>query len=157
MAVCCRYAGTQEDAEDMLQEGFIRVFDAIGQFRGDGSLEGWIKRVMINAALYHIAKSKKSVIGNHQELGANHTETGVEPDAVSRLSSSEIIQLVSVLPPAYRTVFNLSVMDGFNHSEISQMLGISESTSRSNLAKARSILKNKINKLTEVYHGQSKL
>lgn len=133
MSVCRRYVG-QANAEDVVQDSFIRIFQYLIQYRNDGSFEGWIRRVCINTCIRHLEKAKRL----HVEYGAEGLpEHPVEPDAISKMSADELMGLIDKLPDGYRTVFNLSVIEGFHHKEIAGMLGIEESSSRSQLTKAR--------------------
>jgi RNA polymerase sigma-70 factor (ECF subfamily) len=151
-AVCIRYAGNRQDAEDMLQDGLIKVFASIRQFRGEGSLEGWIKRIVINTALAHLRKAKQSFVDAAARL-PEEVEAPFDGEIIERLSAAEITKVIAALPAGYRAVFNLCALDGYSHAEIAGMLHISESTSRSQLTKARNMIKAKMKTLTEVYHG----
>jgi RNA polymerase sigma factor (sigma-70 family) len=135
--VCLRYAGSYDEAQDILQEGFIKVFEKLHTFREQGSLEGWVKRIMINTAIekyreriYYLSVEDLSENGGHAEDNSGPEKLGL----------SELLNLIQILPDQYRLVFNLSVLEGMSHKEIGEMLGISESTSRSNLSRARTIL-----------------
>ena len=141
MALCYRFARDANEAQDMLQEGFIRIFNKLDLYSGEGSLEAWMRRVMINTALKyrqkHIYKHKYSEIDN-VPLSAT------TPTIIDELSKEEILKLIQELPDGYRMVFNLYVIEGYSHKEIADQLGIGESTSRSQLVKARSLLKDKL-------------
>jgi RNA polymerase sigma factor (sigma-70 family) len=141
MALCMRYAQDRAEAEDMLQEGWIRVFDNIKSFRFQGSLEGWIRKVMVTTALKQLRKAKPT-----EELNFSHDfeESPELPDAIAHLQEQEIIRHIEGLPEGYRIVFNLYVIEGYRHTEIAELLGIEESTSRSQLVKARKWLQEKI-------------
>lgn len=141
MTVCLRYSKDQMDAEDILQEAFIRVFKYIHQFKFDGSFEGWIRRVVVNTALKSI--SKKKIIFSDTETN-KEVRTPIEPYVYSNLGEDDILKLISQLPEGYRLVFNLYVIEGYSHDEIAKMLKIEASTSRSQLVKARKMLQNKI-------------
>jgi len=141
--VALRYAATYDEAQDILQEGFIKVFDKLSTFRGEGSLEGWIKRIFINTAIekyreriYHLSVDDMSENGYFAE--ENH--------ASSSLGVKDLLALIQQLPDQYRIVFNLHTLEGMNHKEIGAMLGITESTSRSNLSRARMLLQEMIKK-----------
>ncbi len=139
MGVCVRYAGSQYDAQDILQEGFIKVFEKIGQYSGKGALGGWIRTIMINTALVHIRKNKKH---RHVEDVEGHGELSTEDFSVlETMSANELMELISKLPDGYRTVFNLFAVEGYGHKEIAEMLGVSESTSKTQFKKARAKLK----------------
>jgi RNA polymerase sigma-70 factor (ECF subfamily) len=145
-AVCFRYARNHEEAEDILHEGFMKVFDNIGKFRKEGSLEGWIRRIMYNTA---IQKFRQRKLDNHtvsmedfHENSLNHSNN----DVLSQIGVKELIGMIQKLPPRYQLVFNLYVFEGLKHREIAEQLGITEGTSKSNLSDARSILQREINK-----------
>ncbi len=149
LGVCHRYARNAADAEDILQDAFIKVFDKIQQFKAEGSFEGWIRRIVVNTALkkYALRRYEKEVVG--YELKDNNEE-GMEPSAYAHLSQKDILDLVSQLPDGYRLIFNLYVIEGFQHEEIADMLGIQPGTSRSQLVKARSMLQKQIIQLQKV-------
>ena len=148
-----RYANGHDEALDMFQESFIKVFKNLPKYGKQGSFEGWVRRIMVNTCIDHIRKNKK----NNQmvELDDKHGSIQVdqEEDAgiLEHVSFSDLIQMVQLLSPAYRSVFNMYIVDGFTHQEISDSLGISIGTSKSNLAKAkgnlRKMLKEKVEKL----------
>lgn len=141
MAVCLRYMGDADDAGDVLQEGFIKVLKNIGSFRSEGSLEGWIRRIMVNTALLALRKNKlryAESTNDHFELSSDFEE------AIDRISMKELLRMIASLPTGYRTVFNLFVMEGYTHKQIAEELQINESTSRSQLTKARNLLQDMI-------------
>jgi RNA polymerase sigma-70 factor (ECF subfamily) len=142
MTICLRYSGNKQEAEDMLQEAFIRVFSFIGQYKFSGSLEGWLKRITINSALRILESKKIHFFELREEEQQFYT---IETDMLSRLSKEELLNLISNLPEGYRIVFNLYVMEGYDHKEIAEILHIKEATSRSQLSKAKALLKEKIN------------
>jgi RNA polymerase sigma-70 factor (ECF subfamily) len=135
MAVCMRYAADRDQATEMLNVGFYKVFDTIGSYqkKENNSVEAWIYRIMVNTAIDHL---RREVRHQHTEIGysvyAEH-----ESDVISDMTVDEIMAMISRLTPAYRAVFNLYVVEGYNHQEIGKLLNISEGTSKSNLAKAR--------------------
>jgi RNA polymerase sigma factor (sigma-70 family) len=137
MPVCMRYARNREEAEDLLQDAFIRIFDHIGDFRFKGSLEGWIRRITVNTALRNFQKQQIRM-----EFAADEWEydSAEDPEVYSRLEEEDLLRLIARLPDGYRVVFNLFAIEGYNHKEIAEMLGIQESTSRSQLVKARKML-----------------
>ncbi|GAA5222357.1 RNA polymerase sigma factor [Membranihabitans marinus] len=138
MGVCMRYAKTEDEALDILHDGFIKVFRYIKKYQTGTSLYSWIRRIMVNTAIDHYRKmSKRRTEDLDQAFGVE----GKEPDAVEKVTEKEILSAIQTLTPTYRAVFNLYVIDGFSHREIAEQLDISESTSRSNLVKARSKLK----------------
>ncbi len=147
MTVCIRYTRHHAEAEDVLQDAFVKVYDNLHKFEYKGSLEGWVRRIVVNTALKNIQKSsfQREMIGVENVL-----EEGHDPDVYSHLEEQELLNLVSKLPEGYRIVFNLFAIEGFDHKEISTLLGIQESTSRSQLVKARRMLKEGIEKLHKV-------
>ncbi len=143
MSVCLRYAKNEDDALDLLHEGFIKVFRNIGSYEVGTSLPAWIRRIMVNTCIDHY---RKVVRRRTEDIEMAYEVSSNDIDAVSNCTAREILEAIQTLSPSYRTVFNLYVIDGYSHKEIGEMLGITESTSRSNLVKARSklqkILKN---------------
>ncbi len=137
MAVCLRYTRSREEAEDLLQDAFIKVFDSMDTFQFKGALEGWIRRVVINMALRHYKRSSLRPEHNGVEWELDLAE---EPEAYSHLAEEDLLNLIARLPDGYRVVFNLFAIEGYNHKEIADMLHIQESTSRSQLVKARKML-----------------
>lgn len=137
--LCLKYSGNYEQAKDNLQDGFIKIFQNINQFRGTGSFEGWMTRIMINTALKKY--QDKSIFLTIEEEHFEEPEVEVEEDAVS---VDFLIRIVQDLPERYRLVFNLYTMEGYSHQEIAELLKISVGTSKSNLARARIKLKEKI-------------
>jgi len=138
LGVCMRYSKNREEAEEVLHEGFLRVFTYIKKFRGDGSLEGWIRKIMVNAALLRY-RNKIHLSPVIQSDTAGY-DTATESNILSNLDAKELLSLVQSLPAGYRIVFNLYVFEGYKHREIAEALGISEGTSKSNLSDARAFL-----------------
>ena len=130
----------------MLQEAFIRVFTYIRQYKSQGPLAAWIRRVTVNAALT-LLKNKKIHFSEIRESQDVHT---VDPDALTNLNEEELLQLINRLPDGYRVVFNLYVLEGYSHDEIAELLGIKPATSRSQLAKARRMLQEQITPLPKI-------
>lgn len=141
--VCLRYSKDRHEAEEILQEGFIKVFSSLHQYRNEGSLEGWIRRVMVTTALQRL-RSRTPLLAVRSVESEASNEIAEEEGIESRLSAKELLALVQALPVAYRLVFNLYVFEGYRHKEIAEMLRISEGTSKSNLYDARQWLKEKI-------------
>lgn len=139
LPVCLRYASCEDDALDILHEGFIKVFRYIAKYKPGTSLGSWIRRIMINTSIDYYRKEKRRRTDN---LDTAYSVSSKSVDAVSNMSAQEIIKALQSLSPAYRSVFNLYVIEGYSHKEIATMLTITESTSRSNLVKARTKLKN---------------
>ena len=137
--VCLRYAGKAEDAQDILQDGFVKIFKNLHMYRGDGSFEGWIRRIFVNTAIEHYRRQVNlyPVTENHENL----LETK-EISAFDSLSVKDLMKIIQQLSPGYRTVFNLYVVEGYSHKEIAEMIGISEGTSKSQLARAKGVLQN---------------
>lgn len=134
MTVCMRYVSNREEARDILHEGFMKVFNNLTKFEQQTNLGAWIRRIMVNTAIDVYRKNAKQPESVEINTALHEADYS---DAVSDMSADEILALVQQLSPAYRTVFNLYVLDGYAHKEIGDMLGISEGTSKSNLAKAR--------------------
>jgi RNA polymerase sigma factor (sigma-70 family) len=145
LSVCMRYTNNYEEARDVLHEGFMKVFKNIARYKPSHSLNSWIKRIMINTAIDHYRKNKKHQSNVDLEYAAHETDVNIH-SVLTKLSAEEILKLVQKLSPAYRTVFNLYVIEGYNHREIAERLNISEGTSKSNLAKARAKLRGMIEK-----------
>ena len=140
--VCLRYSKDVTEAEDNLQEGFIKVFTYIKNFRHEGSLEGWVRKIMVNVSL---EKFRKQNIMHPVEDTSIYESGNYSNDIIEKITADELINLIQELPPRYRMVFNLFVMEEMNHKEIGEVMQISEGTSKSNLARARDILKRKVN------------
>ncbi len=140
-AICLRYAADHYQAVDMLQEGFIRVFGNIQKFRGDGSFEGWMKRIFINSA---IEGYRKNLTVNHMADVSEMESDLVQQDDFHKLNESDLIKMIQTLSPGYRTIFNLYAIEGYSHQEIADMLGINVGTSKSQLARARYLLQRMI-------------
>ena len=138
MGVCLRYSDNKEDALDILHEGFIKIFRNISKYQPGTSLSAWIRRIMVNTAIDYY---RKNIRRRTENLDQAYDVSSREADAISQYTENEILEAVQTLSPAYRTVFNLYVIEGYSHREIAEMLDITESTSRSNLVKARSKLK----------------
>ncbi|MEO9013532.1 MAG: RNA polymerase sigma factor [Ginsengibacter sp.] len=139
--VCLRYAGNENDANDILQEGFIKVYKNIGKFRSEGSFEGWIRRIFVNTAIEHYRKKVKMY--NVTEAQEN-TIVDKELTALDTLATKDIMKIVDELSPGYKAVFNMHVIEGYSHKEIADILGITEGTSKSQLARAKGVLRNLI-------------
>jgi len=139
--VCLRYAGNAEDAQDILQEGFIKVFRNLDRFRAEGSFEGWIRRIFVNTAIEHYRRAVNMYpVSESQENNIEDKDWS----AFDKLAVKDLMKLIQDLSPGYRAVFNLYVVEGYTHKDIAAMMGISEGTSKSQLARAKAILKNVI-------------
>lgn len=147
--ICLRYAGSRMEAEDILQDGFVRIFTNLHQYRSEGSLEGWVHRTMVNTAINYYRKNLKY----RKEIPLDETQevATITEDALSVLSAEDLITVIQGLPPGYRTVFNLYVMEGLTHKEIGEMTGISENTSKSQLSRARVAIQQR---LSHLGHGK---
>ena len=141
MSVCRRYARHHLEAQDMMQEGFIKMFKNLDKFKFEGSFEGWLRRIMVNTALKKV--SKKSF--THEYIGIDETYQGsIDARIFSDMMADDLLKMVEELPEGYRIVFNMYAIEGYSHKEIGETLNIGESTSRSQLVKARRMLQNKV-------------
>lgn len=147
MGVCVRYALDKDEAKDLLQEAFIKVYEKLATYRFDGAFEGWIHRLTVNVALDNYRKRQKHAVITHTDTLLDNNNTISSEDILSQINTEELLKLVQNLPPAYRMVFNLYVIEGYKHHEIAEQLGISEGTSKSNLSDARRILQKKVKQL----------
>ena len=143
-SICLRYASDYHKAEDILQDGFMKVFKNIHKFRHEGSFEGWMRRIFVNTAIEHYRKS----VPMYPILEVNNSDHDVINDyTIENLAAADLMKLIRDLSPGYRTVFNMYVIEGYSHKEIANSLGISEGTSKSQLARARYLLQKKVNEL----------
>lgn len=149
-AVCLRYAGNAEEAEDILQEGFVKVFKKLDSFRKEGSFEGWVRRIFVNTAIEHFRRKRYLMPVTEKE---ENTIEGKYTSVLDELAEKDILALVQELSPGYRTVFNMYVVEGYTHKEIADMLGISEGTSKSQLSRAKVILQDMVKKFIETHRG----
>ncbi len=150
-AVCLRYAGNSEEAQDILQEGFIKIFKKLDSFRGEGSFEGWVRRVFVNTAIEHFRRKKYLTPVTEKE---ENTIEGKYTSALDDLAAKDIMALVQELSPGYRTVFNMYVVEGYSHKEIGEILGISEGTSKSQLSRAKVILQDMVRNFIDSQRGR---
>lgn len=141
--VCLRYAGNADDAQDILQDGFVKVFRHLERFRAEGSFEGWMRRIFVNTAIEQYRKKIHT-----QQVSESHEEQMEDNNwsVLDKLAVNDILKAVQELSPGYRTVFNLYVIEGYAHKEIAAMMGISEGTSKSQLARAKGILQQLLKK-----------
>ena len=135
MAVCLRYMGNREDAEDVLQEGFVTLFTKMDSYNGSGSFEGWARKIFVNTALMHLRKT--DALGLSDDISEARTLFTEEATPLQKMGYKELMALVSSLPADARTVFNMYVVEGYSHKEIAATLGCTEATSRSKLQRAR--------------------
>jgi RNA polymerase sigma-70 factor (ECF subfamily) len=149
LGVCHRYARNSADAEDILQDSFIKVFSKIRQFKFEGSFEGWIRRIVVNTAIkkYSLTRYDKEITGYEV---SESMQPAADPTAYGHLTEKDLLALINKLPDGYRLIFNLYVIEGFQHDEIAAMLGIQAGTSRSQLVKARTMLQKQILELQKV-------
>lgn len=140
-AVCCYYTGNRNEAEDVFHDGFIRIFEKIDQYKGSGPLGAWMRKIFVNCALEKFRKESKIIL--YPELSENLSTVEYE-NVESTINEKELLELVSELSPRYRMVFNLYAIEGYSHHEIAEIMGISEGTSKSNLARARLTLQRKL-------------
>jgi len=156
LGVCCRYIGDVSEAETVLITGFFKVFSKVGQFSGTGhskanGFEGWVRRIMVNESLLYLRKNKSMY------LEVDIEETHIEPNygqANYLFEERELLTMINDLPIGYRTVFNLYAIEGYSHKEIGEQMGISENTSKSQLSRARTILKNEVIKRESQNYGR---
>ncbi len=142
-AICLRYAPDYHTAEDLLQEGFVKIYYNIYKYNGTGSFEGWMKRVFINHAIEQLRKADKLTTSEETIIAPELLDAS---SAINKLNMDDLLRLVQSLPTGYRTVFNLYVIEGFSHKEIADMLNIIEGTSKSQLARAKMMLQKMINR-----------
>ncbi|MFY8127698.1 MAG: RNA polymerase sigma factor [Chitinophagaceae bacterium] len=140
LGICYRYAYCREDAEDMLQEGFVKIFNQLSTFENRGSFEGWMKRVIVNTCINFLKRNKK--FNENLSLDAAYHVEYKEESVVSKLQGKQIIECIRLLPIGYRTILNLNAIEGYSHKEIASLLEIEESTSRSQLTRAKIVLEN---------------
>jgi RNA polymerase sigma-70 factor (ECF subfamily) len=147
MSVCLRYANDSMEAEDMIQDAFIKVFQYLGQFKFEGAFEGWIRRIVVNTAIRHLEKKKM----HFKDIDDNsYNAPQIDPQAYTHLGEDDLMKLISQLPEGYRLVFNLNAIEGYSHEEIAVMLNIQPGTSRSQLVKARKMLQHQILQLQKI-------
>ena len=140
--VCIRYAGDRTVAEDLLQDGFVTLFSRLDSYKGEGSFEGWARRIFVNTALMYLRKKDALKMSDDLENARNLTSESTSQ--IQDVGYKELMKLVTSLPAGFRTVFNLYVIEGYTHKEIAEMLDITEVTSRTQLSRARAWLQNKI-------------
>lgn len=145
MSVCLRYVSDWETARDLLQDGFVKVFTHIDSYTGNGSFEGWLRKIFVNSALEYLRHADVLRESTDLDQTAELVETGNSP--LSDVSAAELMQLIQSLPAGFRTVFNLFAIEGYSHKEIGERLNITESTSRSQYTRAKQLLQRKVNAL----------
>ena len=145
-SVCIRYVGDKEIAKDILHDGFITLFSKLNTFKGDGSFEGWARRIFVNTSLRHIRKADVLKLAEGLDSG-ELAQVTISPTVIEQLEAKTLMKLISEMPVGFRTVFNMYVIEGYNHQEIAKILEISEGGSRSQLSRARIWLQDKLVKL----------
>ena len=143
--VCIRYVGDRTVAEDVLQEGFVALFAKLETYSGSGSFDGWARRIFINASLMYLRKN--DALKDSQDITEIRKMSSDGENALERIGYKELMGLITTMPVGFRTVFNLYVLEGFSHKEIADMLGITESTSRTQLSRGRIWLQDRIEKM----------
>jgi RNA polymerase sigma-70 factor (ECF subfamily) len=158
LGVCLRYSKSSDDAKDVLHEGFLKVFNNLKNFNNNGSFEGWVRRIMVNTSIDQLRKNKQNYLivstVNVNDRSSNLAEEMSEDDILSNIEKEDILKAVQELTPAYRTVFNLYVIEEYTHKEIAELLDISEGTSKSNLSKAKFNLKKNLMHLIKPTHDR---
>lgn len=147
LGVCYRYTRSMKDAEDVLQEGFVKVFSKLGQYKSEGELGAWIRRIMVNTALNYLKRHKK--YQDEMYFTENYLHPVTDQDPAVRIDAKDLAHLIRQLPPGYQVIFNLHAVEGYSHVEIGEMLGISDGTSRSQYSRARNLLITWIEKYSE--------
>ncbi len=141
-ALCLRYTNNEDEAKDILQEGFIKIFDKLQQYKNKGSLEGWMRKIIVNTALEKIRRENRFILMEDETMIEN--EQHKYEHILEEIGEKELLEMIQELSVQYRMVFNLYAIEGYSHKEISKKLNISEGTSKSNLSRARELLKRKI-------------
>ena len=147
MGICLRYTSTREEASEVLNDGFLKVFTRLQQYDAEQPFKGWLRRILINTALDHYRHEVRHY--HHEDSSQAEQIPAGDADANSQLAYEELMLLIQQLSPAYRLVFNLYVIDGYSHEEIATQLGISVGTSKSNLARARESLRTMLQKKSQ--------
>jgi RNA polymerase sigma factor (sigma-70 family) len=150
MAICLRYAKTQFEAEDTFHEAFVNIFNKIDTFK-EGSFPAWIRRIFVNTAINNYRRNKNHY--DHHDTDGLEINDESQMDGIQELTNQELINLINELPEGYRMIFNLYVIEGFNHREIAEMLNIAEGTSKSQLSKAKNMLKKKLEQLNSCLYA----
>ena len=140
-SLCLRYAGNRNDADDLFQDGIIRVYKNLSGFKATGAFEGWARKIFVNVCLDHLKHKQKLIFS---ELSDSIVATNTDLAGIRRLTQSDLLKIIQKLPNGYRTIVNLYLVEEYNHKEIAEMLGISEGTSKSQLSKAKIILQKSI-------------
>lgn len=146
LGICRRYVGNLGDAEDIMVNGFMKIFDKIDQFTGTGNFEGWMSRIMVNESLSHIRRNKNMSVEVSIEQASYEMDY---PSVLDPLDAEQLLKWIDGMPVGYRTVFNLYALEGYSHKEIGDMLNITEGASKSQLSRAKAYLRDKINKMEQ--------
>ena len=146
--ICLRYANNWEDAQDLLHDGFLKIMNNLSKFRMEGSFEGWLRRIMVNEAINYYRK--KNIVQFQEYENVDFKVEGFELSAIEKMTQQELLDLLEQLPVGYRVVFNLFAIEGYSHAKISQMLNISENTSKSQYRRARLKLQELVTKLNKI-------
>lgn len=139
MGVCLRYTNNYEEAQDVLQDGFVKVFTKLSKFVNKGSLEGWVRRIMVNTALDHYRKNKK--FQKDVEIDAISFKLEKQEFIIENINAKDLLKIIQTIPEGYRVVFNLFAIEGYSHKEIAEQLGVTESTSKSQYSRAKKMLR----------------
>lgn len=145
LSVCMRYVQNMEEAEDVLQDGFVKVFQKIGEFKMEGSLEGWIRRVLVNTALDSLRKNKKTAMD--YQLDDVSYKLSFDDYSFDDMDVEHLLRLINEMPDGYRVVFNMFAIEGYSHKEIADTLGITENTSKSQYSRARAFLRTQLERV----------
>jgi RNA polymerase sigma-70 factor (ECF subfamily) len=145
LSVCNRYLHNMDESEDVLQDGFVKIFQKIGEFKMEGSLEGWIRRIMVNTALDVLRKNKKTL--GDMQLDDVSYKLAFEDHGFTGMDTDHLLKMISSLPDGYRVVFNMFAIEGYSHKEIADTLGVTENTSKSQYSRARAFLRNQLERI----------
>ena len=148
-AVCLRYTKNSDDAEDVMQDGFLKIYHALDTFKGDASIKTWMRRIMVNTAINHYRLKQKLDV-KPIDHSVSEVQNFNDNNAISKMSTDELLEVIQELPDGYRMVFNLYSIEGYKHKEIAEMLDISEGTSKSQCAKARNMIQKLISKKLDI-------
>ena len=151
LGICTRYATDRMEAEDMLQNGFIKVFKNLKDYRGEGSFEGWMRRIMVHCSIEYYRKHHKML--QIADVSDRCNEPSVNPTVIDNMDVNDLLGLIQQLSPGYRMVFNLYAIEGYSHKEIAEIVGITEGASKSQLSRARAILKEQVIKMENKGYG----
>jgi RNA polymerase sigma factor (sigma-70 family) len=151
LGVCMRYATDKMEAEDMLQNGFMKLFNKLEDYRGEGSFEGWVRRIMVHSAIEYYRKHHKMV--QVLDVAEMDNEPSVNPAAMTNMGVKDLMAIIQQLSPGYKMVFNLYAIEGYTHKEIGEIMGITEGASKSQLSRARTILKDMVLKMEDKQYG----